>query len=136
MLRQSADAAKLPKSAKQAKLAAMVFRNGALAVMAVLFGLADAPSPAQALVHTARCEGRFSYTVSYDDQRRRLTIEVEGMKRQLNMRMIKQEEDGGYLIWAFTPAFGGDRDMLIKIGREKWVRTYFRNGSDETITCR
>ena len=136
MLRQSADAAKLPKSAKQAKLAAMVFRNGALAVMAVLFGLADAPSPAQALVHTARCEGRFSYTVSYDDQRRRLTIEVEGMKRQLNMRMIKQEEDGGYLIWAFTPAFGGDRDMLIKLGREKWVRTYFRNGSDETITCR
>ena len=136
MLRQSADAAKLPKSAKQAKLTAMVFRNGALAVMAVLFGLAYAPSPAQALVHTARCEGRFSYTVSYDDLRRRLTIEVEGMKRQLNMRMIKQEEDGGYLIWAFTPAFGGDRDMLIKLGREKWVRTYFRNGSDETITCR
>jgi hypothetical protein len=26
--------------------------------------------------------------------------------------------------------------MLIRLGREKWVRTYFRNGSDETVTCR
>jgi hypothetical protein len=114
----------------------MVFRFGAPAVMAVMIGLVAAPCPAQALTQTIRCDGRFSYTVTFDDRRRGLTIEVEGMKRLLNMRQIKQEEDGGYLIWAFTPAFGGDRDMLIRFGREKWVRTYFRNGSDETVTCR
>ena len=114
----------------------MVLRFGALAVMAVMIGLVAAPCPAQALAHTIRCDGRFSYTVTFDDLRRRLTIEVEGMKRQLNVRLVKPEEDGGYLIWAFAPAFGGDRDMLIRFGREKWVKTYFRNGSDETVTCR
>lgn len=113
----------------------MMVRFGALALVAMLAGLAMA-SPAAAITHTMRCEGRFSYTMTYDDLRRRLTIEVEGMKRLLRVRQIKQEDDGGLLIWASTPAFGGDRDMLIRFGREKWVRTYFRNGSDETITCR
>lgn len=90
---------------------------------------------ALAWVHTMRCEGRFAYSLAYDDTRQRLSIEVEGMKRQLIIRRIKTE-DGNTLIWAATPSFGGERDMLIQFGREKWTRTYFRNGSDETITCR
>lgn len=93
------------------------------------------PEPTLAFQHTIRCEGRFSYRLTYDDARRRLTIEVEGMKRLLRLRQVKEDE-AGLLIWASTPAFGGDRDMLIRIGREKWVRTYFRNGSEETIQCR
>jgi hypothetical protein len=93
------------------------------------------PSPAHALQQTLRCEGRFSYRLTYDDARRRLSIEVEGMTRLLRMRQVKEDEDG-LLIWASTPAFGGERDMLIRIGREKWVRTYFRNGSEETMACR
>ena len=113
----------------------MMVRFGAWGLLAMLAGLAMA-SPAAAFTYTLRCEGRFSYTMTYDDLRRRLTIEVEGMKRQLHMRQVKKEDDGGVLIWASTPAFGGDRDMLIRFGREKWVRTYFRNGSDETIACR
>lgn len=90
--------------------------------------------PALALTQTMRCEGRVKYSITYDDLRRRLTIEVEGMKRLLTIRQMQEDEDG-LLIWASTPAFGGDRDMLIRMGREKWVRTYFRNGSDETIKC-
>ncbi len=102
--------------------------------LAALFFVIAAPE-ARAWVHSMRCEGRFAYTLSYDDTRRRLTIEVEGMKRLLRMNRIKAE-DGNTLIWASTPAFGGDRDMLIQFGRDKWVRTYFRNGSDETVKCR
>lgn len=93
---------------------------------------------ARAFVQTMRCDGRFSYSLSYDDLRKRLTIEVEGMKRVLQIRRVKSENNVT-LIWASTPTFGGDRDMLIQFdqfGRDKWVRTYFRNGSDETVKCR
>jgi hypothetical protein len=114
----------------------MVFRFGAPAVMAALVGLAGSSSDVQASSYTLRCDGRFSYTMTYVERPQRLIIEVEGMKRQLRMHQIKREDDGGVLIWASTPAFGGDRDMLIRFGREKWVRTYFRNGSDETVICR
>jgi hypothetical protein len=112
----------------------MVILSRPLAALSILFVLTTA-LPANALQYTLRCDGRFSYTVTYDDLRRRLTIEVEGMKRLLQIRMTKEDEEG-ILIWASTPAFGGDRDMLIRFGREKWVRTYFRNGSDETVACR
>lgn len=91
--------------------------------------------PAEARTLTLRCEGRFAYILTYDTDRRRLAITVEGMKRLLKIRRVQDDEDG-LLIWASTPAFGGDRDMLVRIGREKWVRTWFRNGSEETIGCR
>lgn len=112
----------------------MAFLFRPWAAFSVLFLLAGIQS-ASALQYTLRCEGRFSYRLTYDDTRRRLTIEVEGMKRLLQIRATKQDEEG-VLIWGSTPAFGGDRDMLIRIGPKKWVRTYFRNGSEETINCR
>lgn len=93
------------------------------------------PAAAEARTLTLRCEGRFAYTMRFDTEKRILSIDVEGMKRLLRTRRIQEDEDG-LLIWASTPAFGGDRDMLIRIGREKWVRTWFRNGSEETVSCR
>lgn len=112
-------------------MVAFLSRSLPLSVLLVLLGTPQA----LAWVHSMRCEGRFSYALAYDDTRQRLSIEVEGMKRQLRINRVKSE-DGNILIWASTPAFGGDRDMLIQFGREKWARTYFRNGSEETITCR
>ena len=112
----------------------MAFRFQPWVAISVLFWALGIQS-ASAFQYTLRCEGRFSYRLTYDDLRRRLVIEVEGMKRQLQIRATKQDEEG-VLIWASTPAFGGDRDMLVRVGPKKWVRTYFRNGSEETITCR
>lgn len=112
----------------------MAFLLRPWAAFTLLFLLLGIQS-ASALQYTLRCDGRFSYRLTYDDLRRRLMIEVEGMKRQLKIQVTKQDDDG-VLIWASTPAFGGDRDMLISMGRKKWVRTYFRNGSEETIDCR
>ena len=112
----------------------MAFRFQPWVAISVLFWALGIQS-ASAFQYTLRCEGRFSYSLAYDDTRQRLSIEVEGMKRQLRINRVKSE-DGNILIWASTPAFGGDRDMLIQFGREKWARTYFRNGSEETITCR
>lgn len=109
----------------------MVSRLRMGCVLALLFFVVSA----EARTLNLRCEGRFSYVMAFDTEARRLSITVEGMKRLLKIRRV-QEDENGILIWAATPSFGGERDMLIRIGREKWVRTWFRNGSEETIPCR
>lgn len=109
----------------------MAFSLRAVCTAALLF----LAVPAEARTLTLRCEGRFAYVMAFDTDTHRLTITVEGMKRLLQIRRA-QEDEKGWLIWAATPTFGGERDMLVRIGTEKWVRTWFRNGSEETVACR
>ena len=47
-----------------------------------------------------------------------------------------QVDGDGVLVWASVAVHYGERDLLVMIGKEKWVRYFYGNGSVVQDMCR
>ena len=78
-----------------------------------------------------------NYQVSYDKVSKRLSVTGSRLSGNIKIGKVQSDEDGT-LIWALAPGINGatNRDVLISIRKEKWVKIFYGNGSIETDLCR
>lgn len=82
------------------------------------------------------CAGeRGPYSVTYDHRTKVFANKNPGFTPPYGLRQVQVDEDGA-LIWAFVRVHYGERDMLARFGREKWVRYFYANGSEVMHQCR
>ena len=78
-----------------------------------------------------------NYQVSYDKVSKRLSVTGSRLSGNIKIGKVQSDEDGT-LIWALAPGINvaTNRDVLISIRKEKWVKFFYGNGSIETDLCR
>jgi len=77
-----------------------------------------------------------NYQVSYDKVSERLAVTGSRLPSNIKIGKLQNDEDG-ILIWALVQSINGvfNRDVLISIRKEKWIKVFYGNGSVETDIC-
>jgi hypothetical protein len=77
-----------------------------------------------------------NYQVSYDRVTERLAVTGSRLPANIKIGKVQNDEDGT-LIWALVQSINGvfNRDVLISIRKEKWIKVFYGNGSVETDVC-
>lgn len=77
-----------------------------------------------------------NYQVSYDKLSERLAVTGSRLPSNIKIGKLQNDEDG-ILIWALVQSINGvfNRDVLISIRKEKWIKVFYGNGSVETDIC-
>ena len=77
-----------------------------------------------------------NYQVSYDKVSERLAVTGSRLPSNIKIGKVQNDEDGT-LIWALVQSINGvfNRDVLISIRKEKWIKVFYGNGSVETDVC-
>jgi hypothetical protein len=77
-----------------------------------------------------------NYQVSYDKVSERLAVTGSRLPSNIKIGKVQHDEDGT-LIWALVQSINGvfNRDVLISIRKEKWIKVFYGNGSVETDVC-
>jgi len=77
-----------------------------------------------------------NYQVSYDKVSERLAVTGSRLPSNIKIGKVQNDEDGA-LIWALVQSINGvfNRDVLISIRKEKWIKVFYGNGSVETDVC-
>ena len=82
------------------------------------------------------CDGeKGPYAVVYDTRTRLFGNQNPSFSPPYGLRQAQIDEDGA-LVWAFVRVHYGERDMLARFGREKWIRYFYGNGSEVMHRCR
>ena len=77
-----------------------------------------------------------NYQVSYDKVSERLAVTGSRLPSNIKIGKVQNDEDGT-LILALVQSINGvfNRDVLISIRKEKWIKVFYGNGSVETDIC-
>lgn len=77
-----------------------------------------------------------NYQVSYDKVSERLAVTGSRLPSNIKIGKVQNDEDGT-LIWALVQSINGvfNRDVLISIRKEKWIKVFYGNGGVETDVC-
>ena len=75
------------------------------------------------------------YVIVFDSTKNTLTSSNPQFVPPYKLKRTQVDEDGA-LVWASVAVHYGERDLLVMIGKEKWVRYFYGNGSTVEDTCR
>lgn len=104
----------------------------ALAVMAMLTLLSEA----QASEFRMTCRGEQGvYLVVFDATRQTFSSTNPQFVPPYKIKRTQVDEDGA-LVWASVRVHFGERDLLVMMGKQKWIRYFYGNGSIVEDTCR
>ena len=92
-------------------------------------------SQAHAIEVKMTCEKKDAkYVVSFDTETNIFTTTNSSLNKNIKVHKV-QNDDDGVLVWTSTAVFGGERDILVLFGREKWIKYFYGNGSVVTDPC-